>query len=160
MASELLDFARPMEPKRLETPVAEIVGRVRALVDRQAAQHQISIAEEIEAGLQIRVDPNQMQQVLMNLVLNSIHSMPEGGALTFRAHRHDHRVEIDVQDTGLGMTRDMLERVQLPFVSSRPDGTGIGLSVSQQLVERNQGQLSIASEPERGTTVTLSFPAG
>jgi len=159
VASDLLGFARPVPTRSENAAVHEIVERVRNIVDRQAAKHDIRVSAEIDPGLTIRVDPNQMQQVLMNLVLNAIHAMPRGGELTFRAHLHDHRIVIDVSDTGEGMAPDTIERVMRPFVSSRHDGTGIGLSVSHQLVERNQGRMEIRSTPRQGTTVSLSFPA-
>jgi two-component system sensor histidine kinase AtoS len=159
VASDLLGFARPLPTRAESAPVDELVERVRSLVERQAAKHNVRISAEIDPGLTIRVDPNQIQQVLMNLVLNSIHAMPHGGELRFRARMSDHRVVIDVSDTGVGMAPDTIERVMRPFVSSRPDGTGIGLSVSNQLVERNQGRMEIQSAPLQGTTVSLVFPA-
>ncbi|MCH8884006.1 MAG: hypothetical protein IIA41_10995, partial [SAR324 cluster bacterium] len=159
VASGLLNFARPVPTRSEDASVDEIIERVRSLVERQAAKQNIRIGAEVEPSLTIRVDTNQMQQVLMNVVLNSLHAMPEGGALTFRAHQADHRVVIDVIDTGVGMAPDAVERAVRPFATANPDGTGIGLSVSHQLVERNQGHMVIQSLPDQGTTVSLSFPA-
>lgn len=159
VASGLLNFARPVPTRSEDASVDEIIERVRSLVERQAAKQNIRISAEVEPSLTIRVDTNQMQQVLMNVVLNSLHAMPEGGALTFRAHQADHRVVIDVIDTGVGMAPDAVERAVRPFATANPDGTGIGLSVSHQLVERNQGHMVIQSLPDQGTTVSLSFPA-
>ena len=159
VATELLTFAKPVPTRSENATVEQLIERVHSLVEREAAKRRVRISTEIGPDLTIRVDLNQMQQVLMNLVLNSLHAMPEGGELRLHGRREDHRVLIGVTDSGAGMSADMVERVARPFVTSRPDGTGIGLSISRQLVERNQGRMTIDSEPGRGTTVTLSFPA-
>ena len=159
VATELLTFAKPVPTRSERATVEQLIERVRSLVEREAAKHRVRITTGIDPDLAIRADLNQMQQVLMNLVLNSLHAMPEGGELRLRGWREDHRVLIGIEDSGAGMSADMLERVARPFVTSRPDGTGIGLSISRQLVELNQGRMTIHSEPGRGTTVTLSFPA-
>ena len=158
VASELLDYARPVPTRSEKASVEYLVDRVRSLIERQAHKMNVQVDVSVDTELSIWVDPNQIQQVLMNLVLNSLNAMPEGGALALKARLVEHRVVIAVEDNGHGIPADKLERLIVPFPSARPDGTGIGLSVSNQLVERNQGRMEIHSVPEQGTTVSLSFP--
>ncbi len=105
----------------------------------------------------------ELQQVIVNLVVNAIHAMPDGGVLTLRSSNSDMDgkagVSIDVSDTGIGMTPDLIERIFDPFFTTKQQqGTGLGLSISQKLVTRQGGKISVESEPGRGTTFTVWLP--
>jgi signal transduction histidine kinase len=105
----------------------------------------------------------EMQQVFVNLIVNAIHAMPDGGTLTLRTFDLDaagkHGLAIEVGDTGVGMTSDVLQKIFDPFFTTkRQQGTGLGLSISQTLVTRQGGKISAESTPGRGTTFAVWLP--
>jgi two-component system, cell cycle sensor histidine kinase and response regulator CckA len=102
-----------------------------------------------------------LREGVMNLILNAIDAMPQGGRLGLTARRVDSGVEVQVSDTGEGMREDIRRRIFDPFFTTRaPHRTGLGLSVVQGIVSRHRGSVHVRSEPGGGTTVTLWFPAG
>ncbi len=105
----------------------------------------------------------ELQQVLVNLIVNAIHAMPDGGTLTLKSRDEDREgqrgVAIEVTDTGVGISPDVLRRVFDPFFTTkRQRGTGLGLSISQTLVTRQGGSLTADSSPGAGTTFTVWLP--
>ena len=109
----------------------------------------------------IRVDANQLSQVLMNLLLNAAQATPEGGRITVFAERvrSAQSVEIRIVDTGCGIPPDVLPHVFEPFFTTkRGKGTGLGLSISQTYVRSHEGEIQIESAPNCGTTVTITLP--
>jgi signal transduction histidine kinase len=99
-----------------------------------------------------------LQQILMNLIANGVDAMPDGGRITLRIRRAGAQGVIEVSDTGEGIAPDMLDNIMEPFVTTRSDGSGLGLPISRQLAELNKGALTLASELGHGTTVTLTLP--
>jgi signal transduction histidine kinase len=104
-----------------------------------------------------------LQQVLVNLIVNAIHAMPNGGRLTLRTIDSDMDgqagVAIQVEDTGMGMAPDVMQKIFDPFFTTKTrEGTGLGLSVSQMLMARQGGKISVRSEPGKGTTFTVWMP--
>ena len=105
----------------------------------------------------------ELQQVLINLIVNAIHAMPDGGKLRLvsRDEKLDGRdgIRVDVTDTGIGMTPEVLSRIFDPFFTTkRRQGTGLGLSISQTLVRRQGGALTVESKPGQGTTFSIWLP--
>ena len=103
-------------------------------------------------------DAERLRQALLNLVLNAIQAMPEGGELTVAARRHADAVELIVKDTGVGMARATLARALEPFFTTRSSGTGLGLAIVRDVAEAHGARLTIQSRPGRGTTVRLTLP--
>ncbi|MBA1147134.1 sensor histidine kinase [Ectothiorhodospiraceae bacterium WFHF3C12] len=155
---EVLNFARPHEPQFETVSVRDLFRRLLGMVDKQARDAGVST---VAAGLRdahVQADPFHLQQIMMNLVLNAMQAMPEGGQLTLRAAAAGDNIEIEVRDTGVGIPADALGRITDPFYTTRADGTGLGLAITRQLVELNRGELSFASAPGQGTTVTITLP--
>jgi signal transduction histidine kinase len=105
----------------------------------------------------------ELQQVVINLIVNAIHAMPDGGTLALRSfdagRDGDPGIVIEVADTGVGMPADMVEKVFDPFFTTkRRDGTGLGLSISQTLVKRQRGQITVESQAGRGSTFRVWLP--
>jgi two-component system sensor histidine kinase AtoS len=108
----------------------------------------------------IRVDADQIQQLLVNLVNNAADAMPDGGSITLRARLDPRgRPMLQVEDTGVGMTQSGLERALRPRNSSKPGGMGLGLMIVRGIVRQHQGHLKVASVPGKGTTISVTFPA-
>lgn len=148
------------EPMSLIAPSAPL-ERVAAMFQLDAEQRNVSIITHVtpRAGM-IRADPDQVQQMLVNLVTNALQAMPEGGTLTLRARLDPRgRTVMLVEDTGVGMSTEELRRTSQPGQSSKPGGMGLGLMVVRGIVRQHQAQLRITSAPGRGSTVSITFPA-
>jgi len=159
VVENLLSFARPFDPERVWVSAGDLLRRLSALIDPLAVRENIHLSLSGDQDAQLCVDENQIQQVLMNLALNSIQAMPEGGELNLDVQAVKEKTVITVGDTGIGMAPEALERATEPFYTTRSQGTGLGLSISKRLVQLNGGNLQISSEPGAGTRVSLIFNA-
>lgn len=171
VVGRLLDFARVKESEFQETDPAALIERTLGYVRNQAKGRNIELKIETapDAG-PVRCDPDQIQQVLLNVILNAFHAMKAGGTLTISIDRCPQLklpsgepgpvARIRVADTGVGIPAGVLHRVFDPFFSTRPGGTGLGLSVSLQLVSRHGGDIDIESAVGKGTTVHIMLPVG
>jgi signal transduction histidine kinase len=107
----------------------------------------------------VAADEAQLRQALLNLVRNAADAMSTGGALTVATRRSaDGAVEVSVKDTGAGIPAENLDRIFEPFFSTKDGGTGLGLALTQQIVEEHGGRIEVDSTPGRGTTFTLRLP--
>lgn len=126
-------------------------------------ERRIEVSLELAPDLpEILGSPEQFQQVLLNVIANSLDAMPEGGRLILRAFAEgDERVIIECADTGVGMSSDVLARIFDPFFTTKAEGrgSGLGLSIVRQIVKEHGGEVTVHSEPGRGTLVRLTFPA-
>jgi CheY-like chemotaxis protein len=118
------------------------------------------IADLDETAGSIRIDPGQLEQVLVNLAINARDAMPNGGALTLRTRARPEHVRIEVIDTGTGMNKATLARAFEPFFTTKPDGegTGLGLATVKSIVEQAGGTIEVLSDPGRGAAFTIEFP--
>ncbi|MBN2282451.1 MAG: PAS domain-containing protein [Deltaproteobacteria bacterium] len=157
---ELLEFARPMNIQLRETSLPELVQHAVKLVEEQARDRNITLA--VHAGSEIPavpVDPDRFNQVLLNLYLNSIQAMEDGGLLTTNIIPNGPReVSIIVTDTGKGIPRKDLGKIFDPYFTTKPSGTGLGLAIVHRIIEAHEGTLRVESEPGKGTTVRISLP--
>jgi two-component system, NtrC family, sensor histidine kinase HydH len=103
-------------------------------------------------------EAERLRQAFLNLVLNAVQAMPQGGVLTVRARRLRESVAVDVSDTGVGMDRGTLRRAFEPFFTTRPRGTGLGLAVVREVAESHQARVRVSSRLGRGTSFRLTFP--
>lgn len=164
--NDLLQLTREerFEPTALE-PV-RVVDQTVALIEAQAERQEVSIRRFYpEQVPTIRADPDQIRQLLLNLMLNALQAMPGGGELSLRVEVLNGRygpseewVQIVLADTGTGIPPEELEKIFDPFYTTKNEGTGLGLAISHRIVERHEGELEIESEPGRGTTVYLRLP--
>jgi signal transduction histidine kinase len=161
----LLDFSRQSEILQVDTDINEIISMVLALVHHLMHTSGIEVRVELwdEIPL-IRADPNQMQQVLLNIIHNAIHSMPKGGELVIQSMVEDREGEkwigIKVKDSGLGISEENLEKIFEPFFTTKPsgEGTGLGLSVSYSIVSEHGGYIEVESEEGEGSDFTVWLP--
>mgnify|MGYP000694254380 CR=1 FL=1 len=158
----LLDLAREKPPVKQRLDINEVIRRTLRLLGNQEVSRGIYIVEDLAEGLPpVYGDPNQLQQVVLNLSLNACEAMPEGGTLMLTTSAKAGRVIVKVVDTGCGIKREDLERIFEPFFSTKPigKGTGLGLSVSYGIVEQHGGTLEVESQEGRGSTFTITLPA-
>ncbi|HVM60979.1 MAG TPA: ATP-binding protein [Verrucomicrobiae bacterium] len=157
---DLLDFARQREPEIASCHVTDLIKPMLALVRPDAQKQRIAIVEQCAAELPpIRADAGQVQQALLNLFLNGIQAMPDGGTLTVGAVQAGDHVRLTVSDTGVGIARDNLHKIFSPFFTTKHRGTGLGLAITRTIVEKHRGTITVVSECGRGTTFTLEFAA-
>ncbi|WJR76695.1 HAMP domain-containing sensor histidine kinase [Bradyrhizobium sp. NP1] len=165
IVTKLLQFAKPQEYAGYLEPqaVADIVSDTLPLVQHLLKKTTIAVEREDSASRLVLMNRTELQQVLVNLIVNAIHAMLDGGRLAVRTFDQDldgrPGVVIEVADTGAGMTPEVMQRIFDPFFTTkRREGTGLGLSVSQMLVTRQGGRISVASKPGKGTTFTVWLP--
>jgi two-component system, NtrC family, sensor histidine kinase HydH len=155
---DFLAYARPAPPTPRRIVIGDALRRCETLVAHQLQEARITLATLGETRLAVRTDAAHVQQILMNLIANAIDAMPEGGHLTLRVRRAGAHGIIEVSDTGHGIPADQLDRIMEPFVTTRADGSGLGLPISRQLAELNKGTLTMTSDPGKGATATLALP--
>lgn len=159
--SELLEFARPTELNLAATDVYELLNHAVQLVQQDAnLKHiDISIPQESET-VYVKVDPDRLLQCMLNLFLNAIEAMPEGGLLRIVVFVHeDERVDIEITDTGRGIDAESLHRIFDPYFTTKTTGTGLGLAIVHKIIEAHHGRIRVRSTLGKGTTFTISVPA-
>jgi two-component system sensor histidine kinase HydH len=157
---QLLDYARPMTMNRQETPVQVIVRHALRMIENEAREKGIAVAVELPEDLApLRIDPDRIKQVLLNLFLNALGAMEKGGVLSvLLSELPDRLVRLEVRDTGTGIDAKDLERIFDPYFTTKPSGTGLGLAIVQKIVEAHGGAVHVSSAPGRGATVTVLLP--
>ncbi len=167
IVEQVLDFARHAEPRFEQVALPDLLDDLKLLTRHKLHVQNIELRLEISPGTPlIRADPVQVEQALLNLVLNAVEAMRDGGRLTIRcasdggAPGHE-AVIVTVADTGTGWTdSDGSGRPGLLFGTTKPQGNGLGLAVVTRVVETHRGQIEFDSVPGRGTTITLRLPVG
>ncbi|HTP50970.1 MAG TPA: HAMP domain-containing sensor histidine kinase [Anaeromyxobacteraceae bacterium] len=154
---DLLAFGRPSPPRRQEVQVREVARRLHALVAEEAERRQVEFRVKVAPDLLAVVDPDHLQQILMNLALNALQATPAGGVVTLDAYPAGPQVTIEVTDTGTGIPAEALRHVFDPFFTTKRGGTGLGLSISRQLAEMNDGRLTLESVPLSGATARVTL---
>jgi signal transduction histidine kinase len=122
----------------------------------------IRLVLELDRGLpEITIDAGQMNQVLVNLVVNAIQAMPEGGTLTVRTRLAEDRICLTVEDTGIGMSEELTNQVFLPFFTTKDvhEGTGLGLAVVHGIVTAHRGEIAVETEKGKGTKFLIYLPS-
>jgi two-component system, NtrC family, sensor histidine kinase HydH len=156
-----LEFARPRAPRYQAVDIAALFESVTALSAHGIGQNRVVIRKEITANDQaLDSDAEQLKQVLLNLVINAIQAMPEGGAVTLSCRRQAGRILIQVRDQGCGIPAEYIDRVFDPFFTTKENGTGLGLSVAHQIVGQLGGTLTLEPNPDRGMTFSIYLPSG
>lgn len=163
ITQQLSNFARPIQELDVQpVSVADEVQEVLALISHDLQLEQIAVRTEIQPGLaRIPADRRQIQEILFNLIRNAGQAIRPPGTITIRAFQRDGRVQMEIEDTGVGIDADHLEKIYDPFFTTKTPGkgTGLGLFIVRQMVERNQGRIAVKSTVGRGTTFSLEFPA-
>ncbi len=161
LVQEFLDYARPRPPRLRLGAVSAIVSRVASLLGPQAERSGVVLATEgSDAPRQLSMDPEQIEQVLVNVVLNAVQASPRGGRVSVRYGGTGEWYRIEVSDEGGGIPANARARIFEPFFTTKERGTGLGLPISQRIVAAHGGEIRIASEEGKGTVVEIVLPVG
>ena len=158
--TELLEISRPSEIKLQEVDIKTVLDTTIRLIHSDANQHgNIEFSTDISEDLRsIPVDPDRFVQVLMNLYLNGIQAMPDGGLLkTVVKSKIDH-VEIVITDTGIGMTEGTKRQLFNPYFTTNTTGTGLGMAIVHKIIEAHKGEINVSSEEGKGTEISIRLP--
>jgi signal transduction histidine kinase len=159
----LLDFSRQSEPKLQPVTMGSVIDQVMLLVGHQAEMNKVQvIREEMPSLPPVMADFGQLQQVFVNLVVNAVQAMPDGGKLTIRSLLDkDGWVKTAVADTGHGIAPEHMDKLFTPFFTTKEQGKGVGLglAVSYGIIERHGGKIEVKSEVGKGSIFTVRLPA-
>jgi len=154
-----LDFTRPVELKLGTVAFGELLEEIVELARPQAAARQINIVVDERAdGAEIRVDRDLLKQAVLNVVVNAIEAMPEGGELRFESTAGEDLVEIRVSDTGPGIPSELRDKIFRLYFTTKDQGSGIGLAMTFRIVQLHDGTIDFTSEPGKGTTFSIRLP--
>ena len=157
--SQLIEFARPLQLKREKTSFPDLIQHTLGLIAADAKKMDIAVITEMAPDLPpAAVDPDKVKQVMLNIFLNSLAAMKDGGSLTIRLVPGANSIDVRVSDTGTGIEKEDLPHIYDPYFTSKPAGTGLGLAVVQKIMEAHGGTINVESTSGKGTTVTLQFP--
>jgi signal transduction histidine kinase len=157
-----LDFTRPVELKLRPVLLQQILGEIADLARPQAAAANIQVvaAPEVSGadGVEVSVDRDLFKQAVLNVVVNAIQAMPEGGELRFEASASKDTAEIRISDTGSGIPPDLKEKIFRLYFTTKTGGSGIGLAMTFRIVQLHDGTIDFSSEPGKGTTFVIRLP--
>lgn len=160
VVSELLEFARPGEVKLVESDLNAVMSHALRLGASDALSKGIRILFAPDKTLpRIRLDPERMTQAFLNLILNAIQAMDDGGVLTIEAKPAETGVAIAITDTGHGMSSEVMANIFNPYFTTKPSGTGLGLAIAHRIVENHHGAISVDSQSNSYTTFTVFLPS-
>ena len=158
----LLSFAKPKELSLNPIDITQVLEKACLLLKGQFAKHNIRIFRRYSREVpQVLVDAEQMEQVFINILLNSIHAMESGGSVTLATNFNSEKgfVEVDLSDTGRGIPLEHLDKIFDPFFTTKDEGAGLGLSVCHRLIQAHGGCISVESQEGEGTKFIISLPA-
>jgi two-component system sensor histidine kinase HydH len=156
VVSQFLNYARPYVPELRPRPINAVIEKAMALIEADRLSTHIHIQLELHPHLPpVPMDQEQIHQVILNIALNAVEAMPEGGTLTVRTSRIESdtgdAVAISVRDTGPGIRREALKQIFTPFFTTKERGVGLGLAVCQRIIRNHGGRIRVKSIPGQGT---------
>ena len=171
-------YARPVRPDPKQCSIKKVINEVFPLIQTRFKEKRIKVETVYAEDLSdVFIDPNQIQQVFLNLFINAIDAMPDGGVLTIHARNaldtqpildrrkripnllSDKFIRISISDTGVGIKPEALELIFNPFFTTKSQGTGLGLSIVYQIIREHGGQIDVESTPGKGTTFHIYLPS-
>jgi two-component system NtrC family sensor kinase len=161
IVQRMLDFYRPSRGGMESADLNQVVDNVLALAHKRFQHGDIRVHAHLAADLpRIPIVPDQISQVLLNLVINAVEALPEGGDLWLRTELSNQGDEVllSVRDSGVGMPSDQVSNLFEPFYTTKPEGTGLGLAISYGIVERHGGTIEVSSQRDQGTEFVVRLP--
>jgi two-component system sensor histidine kinase HydH len=161
VVGQLHEFARPITVSKKPINIRTFLENSLKLIENQASEANINIQTRLDAEIdEILADPDRIKQVSLNLYLNAMESMKNGGSLTVWLLKNEEEdgIKIRVQDTGTGINEDDLTHIFDPYFTTKASGTGLGLAIAHNIIEAHDGEIRVDSKLGQGTTVTILLP--
>ncbi len=169
---DLLDFASPSEPEMVPTDIGELVKKTLFLIEGmpERKEHGVEVDLDLDPDVpEVPTDPDLIRQVFLNMAVNAVQAMPEGGTLTISSrssadpargdvHPAEDYVVVSFTDTGQGIEEDEIKSIFTPFFTTKAQGTGLGLSITMRIVEQHGGYITVESKPGAGTVFRIYLP--
>ncbi|MGW8313751.1 MAG: ATP-binding protein [Desulfuromonadales bacterium] len=155
---DFLQFAKPAPIEHSRFSLTKVVEDVLDLTRQQALRNHVEVHHDLDEDRELSGQGEQIKQALLNLVLNALQAMPEGGLLEVSTKNLEQEVQIKVRDNGPGIAPENRERIFNPFVTTRDSGTGLGLAITQRIVQGHEGRIVLESATGQGASFTICLP--
>jgi signal transduction histidine kinase len=154
-----LDFTRPVELNLATVPLQELMVEIVELAKPQADASKIRVSVDQQGeGAEVQVDRDLLKQAVLNVVVNAMQAMPDGGELHFEASASEETAEIRISDTGTGIPPELRDKIFRLYFTTRQEGSGIGLAMTFRIVQLHDGTIDFTSELGKGTTFMIRLP--
>jgi len=160
IVEEFLSLSRSRKAARNPVSLGQVIRAVAMLVSFKAKKRKVEIDVNVPGSLKVLGDADLLKQAFLNILLNAVESIPNGGEIKITAGEREHIVFLEVEDTGAGIAPEFIGKMFDPFFSTKGGGTGLGLSIARRIVEGHNGTISARSRLGEGTVVTMKFPVG
>jgi len=158
MTKDMLAFAREVPLKKEAVELTALVGDIREGLQGEFQVRRIRLSCEADGSSVVVIDREKMRQAIVNLLQNALHASPDGAEVKLQARCRPQTLEISVADEGEGIPPDLLDRIYLPFFTTRPQGTGLGLAIVRRIISDHGGQISAESTVGKGTIFRIEIP--
>ena len=159
---EFLDFARPQVPQFSKTSINDLLSKVIKFMQPEFDSNRITLETDLDPDIEpLDIDQNMMYRALLNLFINAVQAMPDGGTLsvasTLSSDGDRKNVIIRITDSGIGIANDKLGMIFTPFYTDKNRGTGLGLAIAKNIIEEHNGNIEVESEPGKGTSLIITL---
>jgi two-component system sensor histidine kinase HydH len=159
LVTRFLDFTRPLQLRLAPADLAQVLDRAVGLVEREAAAREVTIYKNYSPGIPpFPLDAELMERVFYNLMLNAAQATAPGGAVTVKTRVVNDKAEISVIDRGEGIDPKLIDSIFNPFITTKPDGVGLGLAIVSKIVDQHGGKIAVESEPGKGSVFCVYLP--
>lgn len=160
IVTEFLDFARPQKMRVTPVIIGELLTRALKFMEPEFTKAQIELVQEVDATATAVVDSDHLYQAILNILVNAVQAMPDGGTLTVRLLREPRTrsLHLEIADTGVGMSEEVVGQIFSPFFTKKNRGTGLGLAIVKNIIEAHLGQIEVDSIEGQGTVFTIRLP--
>jgi two-component system NtrC family sensor kinase len=159
VVTSFLDFARPAGSSPVKMRITDVIDQAVAVTEEQMLQQRVRLLRDYDPRIaELMIDGKQMEQVFLNMIINSLQVMPEGGTLHIKTSLLGDRVRITVTDSGPGILEENIDKIFEPFFTTRSQGTGLGLSITRRILEEHGGSITVESKAKDGTVFTVELP--
>ena len=160
IVNDLLNYAHPKKLKLSKTDIPALVDETIYSLSSTLHKQNITVQKNYNQVSLLEIDPEQLRQVLLNIIINAIEAMPEGGTIEVAIRSNNNReIEIEISDTGTGIPEDILPQLFNPFFTTKEKGTGLGLSIAQRIVSDHNGRLEAKNKISGGAQFKIVLPA-
>lgn len=159
MANDLLDYSRKDKLNREEVDILKLVRLVTSELSQKLEKNRINLTLNIPSEkINLNIDKLKIHQALINIINNGIQAMPEGGNLAISIKEKDKLLKLTITDSGCGISEEDMEKIFIPFFTTKTEGTGLGMPIVKHFTELHEGDLSVESDEGKGTAVTITLP--